>query len=404
MRTRALAILLVICLTLGANSIAGVADPAVPGRPAPRTAGFLPPEREWAVLVGVSKYAKLPQARWLDGCDLDAQALGQFLASPRGGAFPADHIQLLVNEGATTTAIRLAMDHLIKKAKAGDVVYIFFACHGKVERYGSGEVAYLMPYDSDPDHLNATALPMDEIRRYVDINLAQAQVVLISDCCHAGGLAQGEAEGRRPVSVSEHLISIGDRNGALNIMACRRDESAVEDPRLGGHGVLTYCLLKALEGENGASKDGTVRAQEVLEYLMRQVPRLSDQLQHPRHSTNYDDEFPMARLGQPGAALNLPPIPSDSVASVDPPSLTSGLRGGASLRVIGAPQQSEYYLIQGKEQRSVGRAFMDGSTLILDGIPPGRYTLIESLAGKQRQWPIEFQPSELRSFELRAVD
>ncbi|CAN0096558.1 unnamed protein product, partial [Phaeothamnion confervicola] len=282
------------------------ASAQVPGLThASRLPAFPAPAREWALLVGVSKYHFLPQAQWLEGCDLDATSLAQFLQSPRGGSFPADHVKLLVNETATTSAIRIGLDFLIKKAAAGDVVYIFFACHGKVEVYGSGEVAYLLPCDCDPQHLNATAVPMDEVRRYVDNNLRQAQVVLITDACHAGGLSATDSDGPHAFSsVAEQLQTIGERNGALNIMACRRDESATEDPRLGGHGVLTYCLLKALNGDGASPADGIVRAQDVLEYLMRQVPRLTEQEQHPRHSSNYHDEFPMARLGQVGADLH----------------------------------------------------------------------------------------------------
>lgn len=386
------ALLLLLFLSLGC-----AAQPVPGGRPGPPV--FPAPERQWALLVGVSKYLHLPESEWLDGCDADASSLAQFLASPRGGSFPADHLRLLVNDQATITTIRLAMDSLIKRARAGDVVYIFFACHGKVELYGSGEVAYLLPYDCDPEHLNATALPMDEVRRYVDVNLRQCQVVLISDACHAGGLGPVAGEQRRMPSIADHLLDIGERSGALNIMACRRDESAVEDPRLGGHGLLTYCLLKALNGDGGSAPDGTVRAQDVLEYLMRQVPRLADSEQHPRHSSNYNDDFPMAQLKRPGAELDLPPIPSNSVTSVSGDSLASTGAGTACLRVLGAAAESELYLVQGKEQRTIGRALSAASMLILDGIPPGHYQIVQSLAGKQTRWPIQLAPG-LHSFEV----
>ena len=372
----------------------------VPGMHTPPAGHQMQPEREWAVLVGVSQYQNLPRSLWLDGCDNDASALAEFLKSPRGGSFPPDHVKLLVNEKATTTQIRLAMDKLIKSVKPGDVVYVFFACHGKVEAYGGGEVGYLLPYDADPEHLNATAIPMDEVRRYVDVNLRHAaQVVLITDACHAANL--GPAERSPRYSISDFLLEVGERNGVLNIMACRRNEGAVEDPRLGGHGVLTYCLLKALNGEAAGLKDGTVRAQDVLEYIMRQVPRLTDQKQHPRHNANYHDEFPMARLSLPGPQLNLPEVPLDnSVASVNPTSLASSF-GKASLRVVGAPADSELYLVQGSDQRTIGRVLSAANTLLLEGVPPGKYVLVQSLGGRQREWPIELTPG-LQSFDLRA--
>lgn len=390
------ATLFLLLLTLAAQA-------QIPGLNSGRLSrpSFAKPEQEWAVLVGVSQYLHLPRTEWLDGCDADASALASFLQSARGGSFPAEHVKLLVNEGATITAVRRALDATIKAVKSGDVVYLFFACHGKVEAYGGGDVAYLLCYDSDPQFLNATALPMDEVRRYVDVNLRQAsQVVLISDACHAGSLGAQPTDRKLFSSMADHLQEVGARDGVLNLMACKRNENAIEDPRLGGHGVLTYVLLKALEGEGGSDKNGVVRAQDVLEYVMRYVPRLTDQQQHPRHSSNYHDEFPMARLKEAGPALNLPPFPSNSVASVTPTSLSMAPQSLATLRVVGAPRDSELYLVQGDEQRTIGRALSASAVLVLENLAPGKYVLVQSLGGKQTEWPLDLGPGR-RSFDLR---
>lgn len=358
--------------------------------------------QRFAVLVGVSKYQHYPESKWLNGCDLDAKSVADFLSSPRGGSFPANNVKLLLNEAATTRNVRLAMDYVIKNATAGDIVYIFFACHGKVDRYGAGEVGYLMLYDSEPQFLNASALPMDEVRRYVDVNLRQVgQVVLITDACHAGGAGAGENDSKlKRSSVADHLLDIGERNGALNIMACRRDESAIEDPRLGGHGVLTYALLQAWSGDGNSARNGTVRAQDVLEYVMRQVPRLTDQQQHPRHSSNYNDEFPMAQLNLKGPVLNLPSPFAKAAETSNSPVLGSSVFG-ASLRVVGAPLNSELYLVQGQDQRTIGRVLSQSNVLVLDNLRPGRYMLVQSHGGEQKEWPIQLGPG-LQSFDVRA--
>lgn len=394
-------LVVVLIISTCASVLAAPSD--VPGMTSPGGARPMTPDREWAVLVGVSKYASLPQSEWLNGADTDATALAAFLQSPRGGAFPADHVKLLVNGNATTTGIRLAMDFLIKHVRTGDVAWIFFAGHGTVELYGGGETAYLLPYDSDVDHLNATALPMDELRRYVDVSLRQAsQVVLITDACHAGGLHAPtlEADDRVATPISDYLLSLGDRAGVLNIMACRRDENAIEDPRLGGHGVLTYCLLKALNGDGNASPDGVVRTEDVLEYVMREVPRLTDQRQHPRNSVNYDDEFPMSHLREKGAALDLPPLPGGVLNAVERESLPTLTAVGSTLRVVGSPVNSELYLVHGTEQRTIGRVLSQANVLLLDGIPPGKYLLVQTIGGKQTQWQIDLSTG-LHTFDVR---
>lgn len=358
------------------------------------------PDRHWALLVGVSQYKELPERQWLSSCATDAADISKFLVSPRGGAFPTDHVKLLTDQQATTQAVRLGMDALIKRIQPGDVLWVFFACHGKVERYGGGDVAYLLMYDSNPEFLNATALPMDEIRRYVDVNLRQAlQIVFITDACHAGALGSAPDPNQRISSMADQLINIGDRNGVLNIMACRRDESAIEDPFLGGHGVLTYAILRALNG-HGDSLDGTVRAQDVLEYVGRTVPRLTDQMQHPRHSTNYLDEFPMAYLKKTGPDLNLPD-PRNNVLESATRSLPSAGSPPATLRVVGGPQNSEFYLVHGQEQRTIGRVLSAANTLVLEGLAPGSYDLVQELGGKLTQWSIQLTPGP-QSFNVRA--
>jgi hypothetical protein len=373
----------------------GVAAQGIPGMESGLKKEMPGPEGRWALLVGVSKYKDLPERQWLSSCATDAADLGQFLQSGRGGSFPADHVKLLTDQQATTQNVRLGMDALIKGVRPGDVVWVFFACHGKVERYGAGDVAYLLMYDSNPEFLNATSLPMDEVRRYVDVNLRQAfQIVFVTDACHAGALGAAPDPNQRLSSMADQLMNVGDRNGVLNIMACRRDESAVEDPFLGGHGVLTYAMLRSLNGF-GESLEGTVRAQDVLEYVARTVPRLTDQLQHPRHSTNYLDEFPMAYLKQPGPDLRLPE-PRGSVLDA--------ARGGgtpATLRVVGGAESSEFYLVQGSEQRTVGRVLSAANTLVLEGISPGTYDLVQELGGKLTHWNIQLTPGA-HSFNVRA--
>lgn len=378
-----------------------LADDSVPGAESGSRLRFVAPEKRWAVVIGVSRYENLPKSAWLLSGDKDAAAIAEFLQSPRGGGVPDDHLKLLLNEQATTRNVRLALDFLIKNVAPGDVATIFFAGHGQVQQFGSAEVAYLLPYDSDPTVLNATALPMDELQRYVDYHLAQAsQVVLITDACHSGSLVSDPlGRERRKRSVNDHLQDVGQREGVLNITACRRDEVAVEDPRLGGHGVLTYCLLRALNGGGSASPGGIVRAQELLEYTTRQVPRLTEQEQHPRHGVNYTDEFPLANLNLSGPDYQVPEEPRDVLAASGGSAFGTA-RSRAELKVYGAPEGGELYLVAGAEQRTIGRALTSGNVLIAEGLNPGNYALIQSHEGKDTTWEISLE-SGSQSFDLR---
>src|ERR1700722_7152115 len=86
----------------------------------------IPPDaKTFALVVGISKYHKLPQDLWLQYADADAKAIGRHLASPRGGGVPADQMLLLTNEQATTATLRSAF-HTFLKTRPGkdDTVYI----------------------------------------------------------------------------------------------------------------------------------------------------------------------------------------------------------------------------------------------------------------------------------------
>jgi uncharacterized caspase-like protein len=372
----------------------------IPGLNSSRAQRDVPSDRRWAVVIGVSEYEHLPKKSWLSSCDKDAEAIAEFLASPRGGEIPPDHMKVLLNEEATARNIRVALDFVITESAPGDVIYFFYAGHGKVRRYGSGDAAYLMAYDSEPDVLNATAIPMDEIHRYVDVHLNRAsQVIMITDACHAGAILPTSPVKTQDStrSLSEYLQNIGERDGVLNLMACRRDEVAFEDARLAGHGVLTYSLLRALSGEGNSTRDGKVRIQDVLEYVSFHVPRLTNQRQHPRHSTNYTDEFPLADLNKKGPELALPEPPADKLQAS-----TSVYHGGkrATLKVVGAQRLAELYLVRDGEQRTIGRALSPTNILVTENLAPGDYTLVHLAGGVEKTWDVSLEKGAV-TFDVR---
>lgn len=379
----------------------GVWAQGVPGLNTSRRQVEVPSTGRWAVVVGVSEYEHLPEKSWLKSCDKDARAFADFLLSPRGGSVPPEQMKLLTNQEATARNIRVALDSAITESAAGDVIYFFYAGHGKVRKYGSGDAAYLMAYDSEPDYLNATAIPMDEIHRYVDVHLKRAsQVIMITDACHAGALLPTSPVTNRDStrSLSEYLENIGERDGVLNLMACRRDEVAYEDARLGGHGVLTYSLLRALDGQGNSTRDGKVRIQDVLEYVSFEVPRLTNQRQHPRHSTNYTDEFTLSDLNKKGPDLTLPEPPGNKLqASV------GAYHGGkrATLKVVGAERMAELYLVRDGEQRTIGRALSPTNVLVTENLVPGSYTLVHLVEGVEKTWEVNLEKGAM-TFDVRS--
>jgi uncharacterized caspase-like protein len=258
-----------------------------------------PPEaKTFALVVGISKYQKLPQDLWLQYPDADAKAFNRHLASPRGGAVPPDQMLVLTNEQATTAALRSAFRTFLgTRPGPNDTVYIVIAGHGTVADSG----AYILTYDSDPENLAATALPMAELHSLVEGALTRVgHVILLADVCRAATI-----EGQKTAALGGVVEQIGEAPGELlGLMAARPKELSFEGPEFGGgHGAFTWSVLKGLEGAADSNHDGFVTAGELIDFVSADVPALTRNKQHARDFGNIENATKLSDLSKPGITL-----------------------------------------------------------------------------------------------------
>lgn len=264
---------------------------------------YRPDIERWAIVVGISDYQhKELNLKW---AHRDAEEVHKLLLSPAGGSFAADHVQLLVNEAATTQAISRALRSFLQKPAEEDVVLIYFACHGGPDP-GRTSNLYLWTYDTDPNDIAGSALPMREIDLSLRENLVAERVVILADTCHSGGLGGGI--GRRSVTadagvVNAYLEAMSAARGGLALLtSATANETSQEDARWGdGHGVFTHYLLEGLRGAaDGFSqpRDGKVAVGELFEYVRHQVQQATGNSQHPTIGSNpFDWDLPLAITG-----------------------------------------------------------------------------------------------------------
>jgi uncharacterized caspase-like protein len=241
------------------------------------------PGKTFALIVGISQYSKLPHALWLQYPDADATTFAQFLASPKGGAVPAGQIRVLTNAQATTTALRESFDTFLKAPGKDDTVYILVAGHGTVDAKG----AYILTYDSDPNDLTASALPMAELRALVEREVTTAgHVIFLADVCRAATIA-----GQKTTALGGVVEKIGEAPGEmLGLMAARPKELSMEGPEFGGgHGAFTWSVLQGLTGAADSDADGFVTAGELIDYVSTGVPKITGNKQHPRDFGNMEN-------------------------------------------------------------------------------------------------------------------
>ena len=119
---------------------------------------------------------------------------------------------------------------------------VFFASHGTVDP--ETREGFIVTYDSDPQDLSSTALPMEDLQRLVREELGRVKRVHIYvDVCHAARSAPSKV--RRTVSTPlwKGLAKPMARSSAS--WPGRPREVSYEGPQFGGgHGAFSYFLLK----------------------------------------------------------------------------------------------------------------------------------------------------------------
>jgi tetratricopeptide (TPR) repeat protein len=216
----------------------------------------------YAVVIGISKYKNLSQEQQLRFAERDAQAIHTVLASVEGGNFKAENVHTLLNEKATLASIRHEIDEwLPSKAKPDDRVLIYFAGHGLI-RGGKG---YLAPFDVDPGDVAHTAYAMDELGLMAASKIGAKYKILLTDACHSGKITPDDSQ-----AVTSKLRSLDE--SLFSLTASRDREQSYESADLeGGHGFFTYYLVEGLRGAADADHDGVVTADELAEYVRREV-------------------------------------------------------------------------------------------------------------------------------------
>lgn len=195
--------LVALLVLLGTNpSIAEQTSPAQPTK--------------LALLIGIDTY-KSPEVRQLRGAVNDIRLMREVLVGKFG--VPPANITMLENEQATHKAIVAAIkDHLIAKAKKGDVVVVHFSGHGSQMTDSSGDEVdqldeTLVPYDSRTEGI--FDISDDEINGLLkQLTDKTKNVTFIFDSCHSGAASRGgnavrqiETDRRTPPTPPEYAIS-----------------------------------------------------------------------------------------------------------------------------------------------------------------------------------------------------
>ncbi|MBK8556505.1 MAG: tetratricopeptide repeat protein [Lewinellaceae bacterium] len=220
----------------------------------------------YAVVVGISDYQD-PQIPDLRYADKDAEAFAAYLQSTAGGSRDADHLQLLTNQDATAGHIAEALDALLERAKQGDKVVIYFSGHGDVERKTVTQPGFLLAWDAPSRvYMGGGTYSLAFLQEIVTTLSTQnlANVVVITDACHAGKLSGSQIGGAQLTSASLARQYASE----VKILSCQPNEFSLEGEQWGGgHGCFSYNLIDGLYGLADRNSDGIVTVGEIDRYL-----------------------------------------------------------------------------------------------------------------------------------------
>ncbi|MFZ1941119.1 MAG: caspase domain-containing protein [Terracidiphilus sp.] len=232
--------------------------PAAPAAP-PVKPG--PVQQKWALIIGIGNFTDAQVPR-LNFTTADADAFAAALKDPNIGQFPADNVQELTNENATTKNIKEKLNWIARQAQPNDLVIIYVATHGTPRTIDSaGGANYLVTYDTevykdgsfDEDAMYATAYPMIDLANAVATRMKALRTAVFLDTCYSGGSVAGAAPSQQIVTEApskEMLSHMTDGTGRIVMAASQVDQESLESPDL-HHGYFTYYLLQALKNGKG---------------------------------------------------------------------------------------------------------------------------------------------------------
>jgi len=223
----------------------------------------------FGLFIGVNDYGNPNKEqselryRNLDFAAKDANDLSKAVEGTARNLFKQDcYIYNLTGTGTAENIpskanIQKALKEIGEKAKASDILYIFFAGHGDIpEGSGEKEIRFIL-HNADKKNLKSTSFGVDELSEWCHPKQIKAQKrVFVFDACHSGQIinqtmafnGRGDDEATR----IRQLDKLKDKNGMMILAAAADNESAYEDETL-NQGVLTYHLLDAMKKEKDTS-------------------------------------------------------------------------------------------------------------------------------------------------------
>ena len=226
-------------------------------------------ENAVALIIGLDKYETITNAPWAES---DAFVFYDYAQQSLG--ISADRISLITGNQSDRSGIWKSLDRWLPTMveKNDSNVYVYFAGHGLAS--ADGKEAYLLPYDGDPDMLDRTAIPRQEVIDGLK-DLKARSVTLFMDTCYSGTPKGGNgtlvADSRGLRIIKKNSFSALPKNFTI-FSAASNDETASSHPTL-DNGLFSYWMMRGLGGEADNNNDRKITNGELHKFINKNVKK-----------------------------------------------------------------------------------------------------------------------------------
>jgi WD40 repeat protein len=241
--------------------------------------------------VGINEYknSKLN----LNYAKSDAVSFSGIVNDKSAGLFHEIRVHTLYDKEASRANILAKLDELSREIHPEDVFIFYYAGHGSMV----DNKFYFIPTENlrlyDAAGLQKEAIEAGIIQGKLQ-NIQALKQLIVMDACQSGGSV--ELLATRGASEEKAIAQLSRSTGVHVLASAGSEQFATEFTEL-GHGLFTYVLMKALEGEaDGAPRDGKVTIYELKSYIDDQVPEMTRKLkgkpQYP-YTFSRGQDFPV---------------------------------------------------------------------------------------------------------------
>ena len=273
----------------------------------------------YALLIGVNESNV---KRWaLPDLTKDIQALEHVLTHPQLCAYLKDNVNIVMGKAATRKGILDGLEWLQGRIQADPsdnaTAIIYYTGHGWCDETIEPTEYYLIPCDVREDRLKVRALRATDFAEEIR-SLNPQRLLVILDCCHAGGMGVKKvatlAEEYVPAALPSSFL-MPDEKGVIGREADRLEgltqgqgrailsSSSANQPsfirRDGSMSIFTYHLIEALTG-HAQPQQGAIEVlvSDVMSHVWRKVPQSAARDWQATQQPDYrvSGNFPVALL------------------------------------------------------------------------------------------------------------